>query len=53
MPRMSGLELQAEMAQAATDAGRLRELAETLAALTAERESLEATWLELSERLEA
>jgi ATP-binding cassette subfamily F protein uup len=46
-------ELQSEMARAATDAGRLHELADALAALASEREQLEATWLELSERLEA
>jgi ABC transport system ATP-binding/permease protein len=47
------VELQEAMAQAATDPGRLRELAGQLAALAAEREALEAGWLELSERLEA
>jgi hypothetical protein len=41
------------MAQAATDAGRLRDLAAQLAALAAERERLESGWLDLSERLEA
>jgi ATP-binding cassette subfamily F protein uup len=46
-------ELQSEMAQAETDARRLRELAAALAALAAEREQLEATWLELSAGLEA
>ena len=46
-------ELQQEMAAVATDAGRLRELAEELSVLTAERERLEGEWLELSEQLEA
>ena len=46
-------ELQAAIAAAATDAGRLRELAEQHTALSAERERLEAGWLELSEQLES
>jgi ATP-binding cassette subfamily F protein uup len=46
-------ELQAAMAEAATDAARLDELTRELAALTAERDRLEASWLELSEALEA
>jgi ATP-binding cassette subfamily F protein uup len=41
------------MAASATDHGRLRELNAELAALTAERDALEASWLELSEALEA
>jgi ATP-binding cassette subfamily F protein uup len=45
-------ELQEAMAQAATDAGRLRELTEQLAALSVEREQLEAGWFDLSERLD-
>jgi ABC transport system ATP-binding/permease protein len=45
-------ELQAAMADAATDAPRLDELARDLAALASERERLEALWLELSEALE-
>jgi ATP-binding cassette subfamily F protein uup len=45
-------ELQAAMAAAATDPGPLHELSDELAALTAERDRLEAEWLELSEQLE-
>ncbi|MBB4660739.1 ABC-F family ATP-binding cassette domain-containing protein [Conexibacter arvalis] len=44
--------LHEEMAAAATDHGRLRELNDQLAALAAEREQLEAAWLEASEALE-
>jgi ATP-binding cassette subfamily F protein uup len=46
-------ELQAAMADAATNAPRLDELTRELAALAADRERLEASWLELSEALEA
>ena len=46
-------ELQEAMAAAATDAGRLRELSDELTALGTHREQLEASWLELSETLEA
>ena len=46
-------EVEAGMVAAATDAGRLRELSEELAALTGRREELESRWLELSEQLEA
>ena len=45
-------ELQQQMAAAATDSGRLRDLSEQLTTLTAERETLESRWLELSEQLE-
>jgi ABC transport system ATP-binding/permease protein len=45
-------ELQAAMAAAATDAPRLEELTRELATLVTDREQLEASWLELSERLE-
>jgi ATP-binding cassette subfamily F protein uup len=45
-------ELQAAMAEAATDAPRLATLTQELAALAADREQLEASWLELSEALE-
>jgi ATP-binding cassette subfamily F protein uup len=41
------------MAASATDHGRLRELQAELGELTAERDGLEASWLELSEALEA
>jgi ATP-binding cassette subfamily F protein uup len=41
------------MAASATDHGRLRELDAELSALAAERDALEASWLELSEALEA
>jgi len=41
------------MAASATEPGRLRELDAELGALTAEREELEATWLEHAEALEA
>jgi len=44
--------LHEEMAAAATDHGRLRELNDQLAALAAEREELEAAWLEASAALE-
>jgi ATP-binding cassette subfamily F protein uup len=47
-----GAELQAAMADAATDAPRLDELTGELAALAADRDRLEASWLELSEALE-
>ncbi len=46
-------ELQTAMAAAATDAGRLRDLTGELGALGAEREALEARWLELAEQLES
>jgi ABC transport system ATP-binding/permease protein len=45
-------ELQTAMAAAATDPGPLRELAEELGALAAERDRLEGEWLELSEQLD-
>jgi ATP-binding cassette subfamily F protein uup len=45
-------ELQAEMAAAATDAGRLDELTRELGGVAADRDRLEASWLELSEALE-
>ena len=45
--------LHEDMAQSATDHARLRELNEELAALVAEREELEAAWLETSTALEA
>ncbi len=45
-------ELQAAMAEAATDAGRLGELTQELTAVAADRERLEASWLELSETIE-
>jgi ATP-binding cassette subfamily F protein uup len=45
-------ELHEQMATAATDHGRLRELDAALRALAAEREELEAAWLERSEALE-
>jgi ATP-binding cassette subfamily F protein uup len=45
--------LQAAMAAAASDASRLQELSEELTALAAEKDALEATWLELSEQLES
>ena len=45
-------ELGVAMAAAATDPGPLRALADELAELTAERDRLEAEWLELSEQLE-
>ena len=45
-------QLQAEMAAAATDAARLDALTRELAALAADRDQLEASWLELSEALE-
>ena len=46
-------QLHDEMAAAATDHGRLGELDAELRALLAEREELEAAWLERSEALEA
>ena len=46
-------ELQAEMAASATDHVRLRALQGELAAVTSEREELEAAWLETAETLEA
>jgi ABC transport system ATP-binding/permease protein len=46
-------ELHEAMAQAATDLDRLRALNDELAALTAERDDLEAAWLEASEAAEA
>jgi len=45
-------ELQAAMAAAATDAPRLDELTRELATVATDRAQLEASWLELSERLE-
>jgi ATP-binding cassette subfamily F protein uup len=45
--------LHADMAASATDHARLRELNAELAALTAEREQLEAAWMETAEALEA
>jgi ATP-binding cassette subfamily F protein uup len=45
--------LHEEMAAAASDHGRLRELGEELTALRAEKEDLEARWLEASETAEA
>jgi ATP-binding cassette subfamily F protein uup len=45
-------ELQAAMAEAATDAPRLDALTHELAAVAAARDRLEASWLELSEALE-
>jgi ATP-binding cassette subfamily F protein uup len=45
--------LHEQMAEAATDHVRLRELQSELAAATAERERLESAWLETSEALEA
>jgi ATP-binding cassette subfamily F protein uup len=45
-------ELQAAMAAAATDAARLDELTRELSALAADRDRLEASWLQLSETLE-
>jgi len=46
------VELHDAMAAAATDHGRLRTLQAELAALGAERDTLEASWLERSEALE-
>jgi ATP-binding cassette subfamily F protein uup len=46
-------EIQEAMAAAASDAGRLSELAEELTGLSARRDQLEASWLELSEELES
>lgn len=46
-------ELHEAMAEAATDFDRLRALNEDLATLTAERDDLEAAWLEASEAAEA
>jgi ATP-binding cassette subfamily F protein uup len=46
-------ELQAAMAEAATNAGRLDELTQELATVAADRDRLEASWLELSEALES
>jgi ATP-binding cassette subfamily F protein uup len=46
-------DVEAAMVAAATDADRLRQLADELAALTTQRDQLEARWLELSEELEA
>jgi ATP-binding cassette subfamily F protein uup len=46
-------ELQVAMAEAATDAPRLDELTRELAGVAADRDRLEASWLELSEALEA
>nr|WP_309233478.1 ATP-binding cassette domain-containing protein [Conexibacter sp. W3-3-2] len=45
-------QLHEDMAQAATDFDRLRGLQEELTTLTAEKEELEASWMELSEQLE-
>jgi ATP-binding cassette subfamily F protein uup len=44
--------LHAEMAAAVSDHGRLRELGDALTALRAEKEGLEAEWLEASELAE-
>ncbi|CAB4950118.1 unannotated protein [freshwater metagenome] len=41
-----------EMAAAATDPGKLREIGERQAALATEREELEAAWMEASEAIE-
>jgi ATP-binding cassette subfamily F protein uup len=46
-------ELHAAMAASATDHGRLRELQSELEVCVAEREHVEATWLEIAEALEA
>jgi ATP-binding cassette subfamily F protein uup len=46
-------ELHAAMAQSATDHARLRELQAELDAQTAQRERVEAAWLEVAETLEA
>jgi ABC transport system ATP-binding/permease protein len=46
-------ELHAAMAESATDHGRLRELQSELQACVAERERVEATWLQVAEALEA
>lgn len=46
-------DLHEKMAVSANDPGRLRELQTELAALAAEREQLEAAWLEAAEALEA
>ncbi|HWE09814.1 MAG TPA: ABC-F family ATP-binding cassette domain-containing protein [Solirubrobacteraceae bacterium] len=46
-------EVEATMVAAATDAQRLHELSGEMGALTAQRDRLEARWLELSEELEA
>jgi ATP-binding cassette subfamily F protein uup len=46
-------ELHAAMADSATDHGRLRELQSELQACVAERERVEATWLQVAEALEA
>src|SRR5215218_1207355 len=53
--RLGGREaaLHEEMAAAATDHARLQALTEELRAVTAEREALEAAWLERAETLEA
>ena len=53
--RLGGREaaLHEEMAAAATDHARLQALTEELRAVTAEREALEAAWLETAETLEA
>ena len=48
----SETELHEDMAASATDHARLRELQQQLTALAAEREALEAAWLEASETLE-
>jgi ATP-binding cassette subfamily F protein uup len=45
-------ELQGAMAEAASDATRLHELSDELRVVVTQREELESTWLELSERLE-
>ncbi len=41
-----------QMAEAATDVGRLRELTDELSGVTAERENVEAAWMEASEAIE-
>jgi ATP-binding cassette subfamily F protein uup len=46
-------ELQEAMAAAATDAARLHTLSDALTVATVERERVEASWLELAERLES
>ena len=45
-------EIQEAMAQAATDPGRLQQLSAQLDDLTAERDRLEASWLELAEQVD-
>ena len=45
-------ETERALAEAASDAGRLHELSAELTRVSAEREALESTWLELSEQLD-